>query len=201
MVGRRMKIFLLMLICWMSASQAFSQEAELLAKSHDSYLLGLSYLQWSEQMSLQSGGVVAQDVANFSGYQLSFESEISSSNFGASMGLCLGQGKAAGGGNSSTISYQSGRQSWMSYGAFARVYQKLTGRIYLGLRAPLFSRKVQWPSSGVGMSAESGKGLNAGLLLELNIRVTKKLDFFQAVGPFSSADGATLLLAGLAYRF
>jgi len=196
-----MKILSLFIFSSLFSSGAFSEPAELIANSHDDYRVGLSYLHWTEQINLQSGGSRSEDIGNFSGYQLSVESEISSSTWGGALGLTLGQGKAAAGGNSSTLSYQSGRQSWMSFGALGKAYYKLNGRVYVGMLMPFFLRRVQWPTGADGTSATGAGNLNAGLLFEINLRITRKMDFYQALGPFSASDGATLLLWGLAYRY
>lgn len=205
-----MKKILILLLSLSFAHAAFAQEDETEAaagsnRTHqafhrEDYILGLSYLQWNEKVNLQAGAVTDQDTANFVGMNLSIEKDTSYALWGWALGATLGSGKASGGGNSTLISFQKGNQAWTSYGAYARVYKKLSGRVYLGLMAPLIFRQVSWPNDAGGFPVDSGKNINTGLLFELNFRISRKMDFFQEIGPFSSAEGATLWRIGLGYR-
>ncbi len=164
------------------------------------YILGLTYVQWNEKVNLQSGTLVDTDTANFVGTNLNIERNFSTPKWGWSLGASLGAGKASGGGNSNLITFQKGNQAWTSYGVFSRIYQKLSGRLSLGLIGTLIYRQVSWPSDATGFPVDSGKNINTGILFEVNFRLSRSVDFTQAIGPFSSSDGSTLWRIGLAYR-
>jgi hypothetical protein len=166
----------------------------------EDYILSLSYVQWNEKVNLQSGTVVDQDTANFVGTTLNAEKNFGYARWGWAIGATVGTGKASGGGNSSVIAFQKGNQAWTTYGGYAKIYHKTSGRVALGLVAPLLFRQISWPNDPNGYPVDSGKNVNTGLLFEINFRISRSFDFFQDIGPFSSAEGATLWRIGLGYR-
>jgi hypothetical protein len=160
------------------------------------YILSYGYLQWNEKMHLQSGGTTDSDVANFVGNSLTLEKNFSNEQWGFSYGGMFATGKAAGGGNSTIVNFQSGNQSWSAIGGFGKIYQKINPRFYVGLMTPLYWRQMKWSSSSV----TSGKDLNMGLLIETTFRLTPKIDFFQGIGTLSFTEGSTLWRIGVNYR-
>jgi hypothetical protein len=162
-------------------------------------LLGISYLAWNEKMHLQQNATTADDDANFVGTTFNVERNMAYARWGWTYGGTLGTGKASGGSGGAVINFQKGNQSWLLYGAYAKLYQKWSGRLYVGFTVPVFIRQIDWPSDQNGVFATSGKPVNLSLLLELNLRLNQKWDLYQSIGPFGEA-GSTLWRLGVSYR-
>jgi|GEM_PF-1421674 len=169
------------------------------AKSLESWGVGLSALQWNEPLKLQQGVTNDTDYANFNGMTLSLQKEISYYRWGWSMGAFLGSGRASGGGNSSAISYEKGKVAFTVYGISPRVFYRLSGRINTGLTAMIFMKNIDWPEDAGNQTINSGRNTNLMGLMDLNIRLFQKWDFYSGIGPL--AEGATLWKVGVNYRF
>lgn len=162
-------------------------------------LVGVSYLAWNEKMQLQQNATTAQDDANFVGATLNVEKNMAFARWGWAYGLTAGSGKASGGSGGSVVTFQKGNQPWFLYGAYAKLYQKWSGRLYVGFTVPVFVRQIDWPTDQNGVYATSGKPVNLALLLDLNLRLNQKWDLYQSIGPFGD-QGSTLWRLGISYR-
>lgn len=167
-------------------------------KSFDfkSWSVGVSNIQWNEDLQLQQGLQTSDDVANFNGLAISAHKDHSYDKWGWNIGFLLGMGKASGGGNSSSVTYAQ-RVNFNLLGVSPRVYYKLSGRISSGISAVAFIKNIDWPSAN-NVTARSRGTTNITSLLDLNIRLTPKIDFYSGLGPLS--DGSTLWKIGLSYR-
>ncbi len=161
-----------------------------------SWSIGISNLQWNEDLQLQQGLQTSNDVANLNGFALSAHKDTSYNTWGWNFGFLLGMGKASGGGNSSSVVYAE-RVNFSLLGVAPRAYYKLSGRINVGLSAIAFIKNVDWPTAN-GVSARSRGSTNFTTLFDLNIRLNPRLDFYSGMGPLS--EGSTLWRLGLVYR-
>lgn len=168
-------------------------------KSLESWGVSLSALQWNEPLKLQQGVTNDTDYANFNGMTVSLQKEITYYRWGWSMGAFLGSGRASGGGNSSAISYEKGKVAFTVYGVSPRVFYRLSGRINTGLTAMIFMKNIDWPKDASNQTISSGRNTNLMGLLDLNVRLFPKWDFYSGIGPL--AEGATLWKVGVNYRF
>lgn len=164
-------------------------------------ILKLERILWNETMSLQLGGQLEKDSANFTGLNISYENLNSYELWDLAAGFNFSTGLATGGGNGSLLLYQKGNQSWKAYGGFVSGSYRATPRTSIGIKVPLFFRSVSWPTGATGISADSGRNFNTGLLLNINYRLTKRWDFNQNIGFLNLADGSTIWSFGLGYRF
>lgn len=170
------------------------------AKYFEYYLLSIDHTQWLEKMNFQFAGFTDEDKANFSGLDLNLEQGTSYAWWGWSLGATFGSGKASGGGNSSIILYQRGNQAWTTYGGFGKLFYRVTPQISLGASIPVFIKNISWATSVSGLSVDSGKTINSGLLLEMNYRLTKKIDLYQSLGSLNFIEGSTIWKIGMGYR-
>jgi len=83
--------------------------------------------------------------------------------------------------------------------AMAKVFQRLTPRVSLGAAVPFMLRNVDWLNPDGITEAHSGQNINLGLLLDLVIRVDKKVDLYQEIGTMN-AQGSTLWRVGVNFR-
>lgn len=169
------------------------------ATSHSSWALGLSTLQWNESLTLQQGANSAKDTANYSGLAMSLQKEWVQAHWGWNVGGFIGTGRASGGGNSSTLTYQKDQQAFTIIGATPRAFYRVTGRVNLGMTALVYSRSVDWPTNSAGVSVDASKTFTMTALLDMNLRLSNSVDFYQGLGPLEKSG--TFWKIGLAYRF
>lgn len=181
-------------------SETTSESTPRRLKYFEYLLVSIDHTQWLEKINFQFAGLTDEDKANFSGLNLNLEQGTSFTQWGWSLGASLGSGKASGGGNSSIILYQKGNQAWTTYGGFAKLYYRITPQVSLGASVPVFLRTVSWETPVSGLSVDSGRRINIGLLLDLSYRLSKIIDFYQSFGLLNFAEGSTLWKIGLGYR-
>jgi hypothetical protein len=200
------KVFLILILVLSSIAHAAddnnAEGTEVLdlptGKSKTSWSAGISLFQWNEQMTLQQNANTSTDVANFNALGLIATREVMFYNWGWSLGLLIGGGRANGGGNSQAISYLQSKQPFSMVGFEPRVFWRLSGRVSIGLTALIFNRSISWPSAS-GVTADSGHTINATAMADLYLRLFQHIDLYQAIGPLTNYG--TIWQIGLAYRF
>lgn len=194
-------------LCLSFSSSALAQEESFLpflpgnAPSRTEWFWGVSYLRWNESLRLQKNALLDTDSANFTGLNLNLERQVVYANWGWSAGLNFGSGRANGGGNSTQVAYSRNNEAWTSFGGIAKVFQRLTPRVSLGVATPLMFRSISWASPDGGVTeASSGQNFNLGLLFDIVLRIDKKIDLYQEIGTLN-AQGSTLWRLGVNVRF
>jgi hypothetical protein len=199
------KIFLTFFISSLAAGATLAQETEKSVTAVSApaanrrWSVGLSTLQWNEELRLQSGPTTDKDVANLNAVSLSAQTEFTNKFYGWSLGFFLGSGHASGGGNSSALPYQESRIAFTVMGVHPRLFYRLPGRISAGVTGLVFSKSISWPAGNPSRTVDSGRNLNAMLMLDLNISLSQSWDFYQGLGPLS--EGSTLWKLGVSKRF
>lgn len=193
-----MNQILITLISLLLSSWAFAQDNFELPALDDEpvvdVMYGLQILQWDEELRYLIGGAKVTGNANFNALALMAQREINYKTWGWSFGGLLGRGKAQG----SREGYEASNVAYVIYSGQARLFHRLNNRISLGGSIMVFGRTVSWPDSN-GISAESGRALNLTPLVDVNVRLGKKWDFYQALGP--TQEGSSLWRLGLNYRY
>lgn len=160
--------------------------------------IGISSLQWNEPLLLKQAGKVESDIANYSGLSISYQKETIYYQWGWAFGGFLGTGRANGGGNVTSITYQKDKQAFTIIGLSPRIFYRITSRVSLGLTGLGYIRSVEWPTDTPGLSVDATRNFTLTALADVNLRISDKLDFYQGIGPLDK--GATFWKIGLAYR-
>ena len=157
-------------------------------------IYGIQLLQWDEEIRYLISGATVKSGANFNALAFSVQREINYKDFGWSYGGLLGQGKSQG----SREDYEASNIPYVFYAGQLRVFHRLNNRISLGGTLLVFGRTVSWPVAN-GISAESGRAFNLTSLLDVNMRLGRRWDFYQALGP--TQEGSSLWRLGVNYRY
>lgn len=161
----------------------------------DNWNVGVSLIQWSEELRMRQFGVTTNGVANLSGFMVSAQRDYTYLRWGWSWAAHLGSGKANGG---NSPLYDQNKISFTMLGASARVFYRVSGRINFGTTLLIFNRMLEWPSE-TNVTAESGKNPNVTALADLNLRLNKDWELYQGLGHVG--EGGTLWRIGANYRF
>lgn len=170
-----------------------------LGRSIKSWGVQVSSIQWNQPLKIQENITIDSDVANYSGMTLGLHREITYLRWGWSFGGFIGSGRANGGGNSSLITYEKSKVPFTVFGIAPRAFYRLSGRINTGVSALVFMKNAEWPKDSTSQSIDSGRNLNVMPVVDLNIRLFQKWDFYSGIGPL--AEGATFWRIGANYRF
>lgn len=206
------KVFLILLLSFSFVPQVFAQEestteyegfpdeqAPTADNPTSDVVIGLSTIQWNDNLKLQQGITIVQDYANYSGLSLTVQKEKNYAFWGWSAGAFLGAGQAVGGGNSSTLDYKKNKLAFIVYGVSPRVFYRMTGRLSPGVTLMAFMKNIDWPTTITGPRVDAGRNLNLTALMDLNVRLFPQWDFYTAMGPLS--EGATFWKIGANYHF
>jgi hypothetical protein len=169
------------------------------APSRTEWFWGVSYLRWTEVLRLQKSTLLDTDTATFVGLNLNLERQVVYANWGWGVGANFGSGRANAGGNSTLIAYSRNNEAWTSFGILAKAFQRLSPRVSLGVAVPLMLRNISWLSPDGVTEANSGQNINLGLLLDMVLRIDKKMDFYQQIGTLNS-QGTAFWRLGLNIR-
>ncbi|MFS4457664.1 hypothetical protein [Bdellovibrio sp. HCB2-146] len=163
----------------------------------ENWNVGISLVQWSEELRLRQFGVTTNSIANLSGFIISVQKDYTYVRWGWSMGAHIGAGKANGG---SPGFYEQNKIAFTMLGASARAFYRLSGRINFGTTLMIFNRVLEWPDdTTTNVTAESGKNPNVMAMGDLNLRLAKDWELYQGLGHVG--EGGTLWRIGLNYRF
>ncbi|WII73702.1 acid shock protein [Bdellovibrio sp. 22V] len=173
--------------------------AKVRRKFISSWGVGVSALQWNDTLKLQQGVTTDTDYANYNGLILTVQKEFTYLRWGWAAAGFIGSGRANGGGNSSTITYQKDMVAFTVYGVSPRAFYRLSGRINAGVTGMVFMRSIDWPKDAANQTIDSGRNMNVMALADLNVRLFHKWDFYSGIGPLK--EGSTLWKVGVNYRF
>lgn len=158
----------------------------------------LSSIMWNDTLKLQQGITTDKDFANYNGLILGVQRDVLYHRWGWSLGGFIGSGRANGGGVATNLTYQQDKVPFTVYGVSPRIFYRHTGRINLGITGLAFMKSIAWPTDGT-INIDSGRNLNMMAMLDLNIRLFPRWDFYSGIGPLR--EGATLWKIGLNYRY
>lgn len=168
-------------------------------KTQTATSISLSSIQWNDALKLQQGISTDKDFANYNGLILGIQRDVYYRRWGWSIGGFIGSGRANGGGVAQTISYQEDKVPFTVYGVSPRVFYRHSGRISLGVTGMGFMKSISWPTDDATLNIDDGRKLNMMALLDINLRLFPRWDFYSGIGPL--AEGATLWKIGLNYRY
>ncbi|WP_347357538.1 hypothetical protein [Bdellovibrio sp.] len=208
------KTLLLLLTMSLLAHTAYAQEesddsssetpaAETTAKkspgtrSQESWGISLSTVQWNETLRVQDGINMSRQPANYNAIIVTLMKEITYYRWGWSAGVFIGSGRANGG--VAGEGYLQDKVAFTTYGASPRGFYRFSGRINAGITLMGMYKNIDWPRETSTQIVDAGRNLYVGGLLDLNIRLFKKWDFYSGVGPLT--EGTTLWKIGANYRF
>lgn len=161
----------------------------------ENWNIGVSLIQWSEELRLRQFGVTTNSIANLSGFLVSVQKDYTYLRWGWSAAAHLGAGNANGG---TPGLYEQNKIAFTMFGASARGFYRLSGRINFGTTLMIFNRVLEWPEE-TNVMAESGKNPNVMAMADLNLRLAKDWELYQGLGHVG--DNGTLWRIGLNYRF
>lgn len=164
-------------------------------RSSASWNVGLSLLQWNENLKIIQAGTTSSDFANYNGMMVSVQKETIYYRWGYSAAAFLGAGRANGGGMGT---YLADRVAFNVIGVQPRIFWRYSGRINVGVSAMAFMKNIDWPTAALE-TVDSGRKTNIMGLADMNIRLFQKYDLYQGIGPL--AEGSTLWRVGVNYRF
>lgn len=166
----------------------------------EDHLIDVSYWNWGESLQMSKDGSNQDSNANFSavGFEYEFSSGPKNRGWSASLAGLIGQ--ATGGDANGDIIYVASYQKFFGAAAKVNWFWRIEKRIYLEFGPVLLFRPFTWPTSGDGISAESGSMFNYGASASLRIRVSRDIDFCQSIGALLVRSNS-LWSAGLGYRF
>jgi hypothetical protein len=159
--------------------------------------VGVSTLQWNENITLNQTGTNERTTANYSGLGLNFEREILFPTWGWVLAGFLGKGQANAGG-ATTVPYQIDRQNFTIIGFNPGLFHRLTEQVQLGISALIYNRSIDL-SSGSAVTVSPARDLTSTALLNIKLNLSETFEFQQNIGPLDT--GATFWSIGLNYKF
>nr|BFD63498.1 hypothetical protein BdHM001_21790 [Bdellovibrio sp. HM001] len=166
-------------------------------RAQQNWGLSLSTLQWNETLRVQDGINMSRQPANYNAITVTLMKEITYYRWGWSMGAFIGSGRANGG--IAGEGYLQDKVAFTTYGVSPRGFYRFSGRINAGLTLMGMYKNIDWPRETSTQIVDAGRSLYVGGLLDLNIRIFRKWDFYSGVGPLT--EGTTLWKIGANYRF
>lgn len=166
-------------------------------KSISHWGVSLSTLQWNETLRVQDGVTNSKHAANYNALTVTALREITYKHWGWSFGAFIGSGRANGGAEGSA--YLADKVAFTTYGIAPRAFYRLSGRVNAGLSGMMFYKNIDWPENTGTQQIDAGRKLFAMGLLDLNVRLFQRWDFYSGLGPLT--EGATLWKIGVNYRF
>ncbi len=165
-------------------------------QSLSSWAVGLTTLQWNEKLTVSQLGTTTNSNLNFNGAGLVLQKETIYRQWGWNFGGMIAGGRANGGPFNNDVKIE--RQSFSMIALTPRIFWRLTNSVNVGGTAMIYMRNIDLPT-GNGVEMTAGRKNNAGFLADMNLRIFKTWDFYQAIGPIN--DGAYLWKVGVNYRF
>ncbi|WP_413584678.1 hypothetical protein [Bdellovibrio sp. HCB274] len=165
-------------------------------QSISSWAVGLTTLQWNEKLTVSQLGSTTNSNMNFNGMGLVLQKETYYLQWGWNVGGMLAVGRANSGPFANDVKIE--RQGFTMLALTPRMFWRVTNSVNVGGTALIYIRNIDLPS-GNGVDITAGRKNNAGFLVDMNLRIFKEWDFYQAIGPIN--DGAYLWKIGANYRF
>lgn len=166
-------------------------------RSRENWGLSLSTLQWDETLRIQDGITNSHVPANYNAVTITAMKEVTYLRWGWSAGAFIGSGRSNGGSDSEP--YLADKVAFTVYGVAPRAFYRLSGRINAGLSGMLFFKVIDWPKASSTQTVDAGRSMNISALMDLNIRLFQRWDFYTGIGPLT--EGSTIWKIGVNYRF
>lgn len=176
---------------WISAS-AFAQ-----SKVYTYHSLGISQIQFQEDLKLESTVFRDTDYANYRGTVIQLQKQTAIQGLGYSMGGIIGTGRAVAAGSGGTLLYTGG-SNWFLLGITPKAYYRLTKPISFGIQSLAFYKSIRWPDNN-SIEATGKHKLNLAILIDLTMQLTPDIEFVQSVGSING--DSTLWKIGLNYLY
>ncbi len=168
------------------------------AAAQDNKLLSFSYYNWSENMTVNSGGSQIPAPANLAAVGVQFDYMASNTSRGWVFTTALLTGSGTGGSTANT-GYLASYQPFFGVIGSAAYFFKVEKRVYLELGPMILYRSLKWPEAA-GITAASGADANFGMTANLRVRLFRNLDYCQSIGTLLS-KATTIWSLGFGYRF
>lgn len=159
--------------------------------------IGISHIQFQEDLKLQKTITRDTDLASYRGTVLQFQRQSSVQEYGLSIGALIGMGRAVSAGAGENLSYSSGA-NWTLLGVTPKAYYRWTRPISFGLQGLAFFKNISWASID-GISAESKHSFNFALLADITTQLSPEFELVQSVGSING--DATLWKIGVNYLY
>lgn len=167
--------------------------------AHTTWHLGLSSLQWNEEIILAQGGSIELETANYSGISMALKKIMPlNSNWDWKAEVFLGAGQANAGRNN-TMNYKKEKENFTIFGAIPGVFYNLSEQIKLGTSALIYLRNIDLSALSPNTSATAVQNVMLTAAVDLNLRISENFEFNQVVAPLKS--GATFWNLGIGYKF
>ncbi|UXR63105.1 hypothetical protein EZJ49_08450 [Bdellovibrio bacteriovorus] len=167
------------------------------SRSLQNWGVSLSTLQWNETLRVQDGINMSRQPANYNAITVTLMKEITYYRWGWSAGVFIGSGRANGGVPGE--GYLQDKVAFTTYGVSPRGFYRFSGRINAGVTLMGMYKNIDWPRETSTQIVDAGRNLYVAGLLDLNIRLFRKWDFYSGLGPLKEGD--TLWKVGVNYRF
>jgi hypothetical protein len=165
-------------------------------QSVSTWAVGLTTLQWNEKLTVSQLGTTTNSNMNFNGMGLILQKETYFLQWGWNIGGMIAAGRANAGPFANDLKIE--RQNFTMLALTPRIFWRLSNSVNIGGTAMIYIRNIDLPT-GNGVDMTAGRKNNAGFLADMNLRIFKMWDFYQAIGPIN--DGAYLWKVGVNYRF
>ncbi|AZZ38141.1 hypothetical protein CIK05_15480 [Bdellovibrio sp. qaytius] len=175
----------------------FSTSAFAQSKTYTYQSVGISHIQFQEDLNLEKNISLDKDYASLRGTVIQFQKQTSVQGLGFSMGAIAGLGRAVAAGSGGTLSYSGGAQ-WFLLGVTPKIYYRLTKPISFGVQGLAFYKSTKWADYN-GITATSKHNFNFAVLGDLTMQLTDYIEFVQSAGSING--DATLWKIGLNYLF
>ena len=166
-------------------------------KLYTYHSLGISQIQFQEDLQLESTVFRDTDFANYRGTVIQLQKQTSIQGLGFSMGGIIGTGRAVAAGSGNTLVYTGGT-NWFLIGITPKAYYRLTKPISFGIQSLAFFKSVRFPDNN-SIEATGKHKLNFAILADLTMQLTPDIEFVQSVGSING--DSTLWKIGMNYLY
>ena len=161
----------------------------------------VSYMSWSEMVDLDSG-LIADNTkhSNFFGLAIGYEKARFNRRWGNVLEGSVLFGQANIGENAGSIAYQKNYVKWTGVSGSYRLAYRVTSPLTVTIGPMILARQVKWPDAPANTDIKSGSDINFGLIADIQIRLSQKIDLKQTLGTLAF-KASTYWSLGVGYRF
>lgn len=159
--------------------------------------IGISQIQFQENLSLEKNISRDTDFANYRGTVIQYQKQSSVQELGFSIGVLGGLGRAVAASSGENLNFTGGAK-WFLFGVTPKAYYRVTRPVSLGLQGLAFYKSISW-SDYDGISAKSKHNFNFALLGDLSMQIRPDVEIVQSVGSING--DATLWKIGMNYLY
>jgi len=167
------------------------------SKVYTYFSLGISQIQFQEDLQLESTVFRDTDFANYRGTVVQLQKQTSIQGLGFSMGGIVGTGRAVAAGAGQTLVYTGGA-NWFLIGLTPKAYYRLTKPISFGIQSLAFFKSINFPDNN-SIQASGKHKLNFAILADLTMQLNQDFEFVQSVGSING--DSTLWKIGMNYLY